>query len=393
MTADIPSAAGRLADNILHFCRLLRAAGLPVGPGRALDAARAAALAGVRRRDDLYWTLHASLVARRDCKPVFDRAFDAFWGLPESADAQDATAAPLTADRVERAAAGQRRVDEAMRLRGPEEPPENRLVADATATASAREALRKRDFEPMRAAEFAEAQEAARALARRIAPMSTRRFRVDRRGARLDPRATMRASARRGGTPVPPLRRRCRVAAPPLVLLCDISGSMGRYSRVLLHFAHALAAGDGARVHAFVFGTRLTDITRRLRGRDPDAALDAVVGAVDDWSGGTRIGAALETFNRCWSRRVLGRGARVLLVSDGLDREAGAGLAAAADRLRRSCRRLVWLNPLLRYEAFEPKAAGVRALLPRVDLHLPAHDLHSLDALARSLGDRRGALL
>ena len=393
MTADAPAATGRLADNILHFCRLLRAAGLPVGPGRVLDAARAVALGGVRRRDDFYWTLHASLVARRDSKPVFDRAFDAFWGLPEGADAQDAAAAPPSIDKVERAAAGQRRIDEAMRPRGPEEPPENRLVADATATASAREVLRKRDFERMSAAEFARAQEAARALARRIAPAPTRRFRVDRRGVRLDPRATMRAGARRGGTPVPPLRRRRRVAPPPLVLLCDISGSMGRYSRVLLHFAHALAAADGARVHAFVFGTRLTDITRRLRGRDPDAALDAVVGAVEDWSGGTRIGAALETFNRRWSRRVLGHGARVLLVSDGLDREAGTGLAAAADRLRRSCRRLVWLNPLLRYEAFEPKAAGVRALLPRVDSHLPVHDLHSLDALARSLGDGRGALL
>ena len=391
MTAASRAVTGRLADNVLHFCRLLREAGLPVGPGRVVDAARAAALAGIRRRDDLYWTLYASLVARRDHKPVFDRAFDAFWGLPEAVDAEDTS--PLSTDKAERAAVGQRRIDEAMRPRRPEDAPESRPAADATATASAREALRKRDFERMSSAEFAQAQEAARTLARRIAPVPTRRFRPDRRGERVDPRATLRASARRGGAPMPPLRRRRRHAPPPLVLLCDISGSMGRYSRILLYFAHALAARDGARVHAFVFGTRLTDVTRHLRGRDPDAALDAVVEAVDDWSGGTRIGAALEAFNRHWSRRVLGGGALALLVSDGLDREAGAGLAAAADRLRRSCRRLVWLNPLLRYREFEPKAAGVRALLPCVDSHRPVHDLDSLEALARSLGGDRGALL
>lgn len=384
------AGAGRFADNVVHFCRVLRAAGLPVGPGRTLDAARAVACAGLRRRDDVYWALHASLVSRRDEQPVFDRAFHAFWNLPDpEIDALAPAARPLA-----RAAPGARRVDEAMRASSARDdtPPESETVFDAALTASAREVLRKRDFERMSRAEFALARAAARALARRVAPVPTRRFRADPRGARIDPRRTLRAALRGGGASIPLARRRRAVRPPPLVLLCDISGSMGRYSRILLHFAHALGA-ERERVHAFVFGTRLTNATRHLRRRDPDAALDAVVEAVEDWSGGTRIGAALDSFNRDWARRVLGQGALVLLVSDGLDRGPGADLGAAARRLRRSCRRLVWLNPLLRYEAFEPKAAGVRALLPHVDSHRPVHDLDSLEALAAALGGARGALL
>ena len=382
----------RFADNLMRFCRVLRAAGLPVGPGRTLDAARAAAHVGVRRRDDFYWALHATLVGRRESEAVFDEAFHAFWTMPDLPEALDmAAAAPESA--APRPAPAARRVGEALRAPGRDDPPaEREIVFDSALTASAREVLRKRDFERMSAAEFALAREAAGALARRIAPLPTRRFRPDRRGESIDPRRTLRAQLRSGGALAPPARRRRARRPPPLVLLCDISGSMGRYSRVLLHFAHALA-GRRERVHAFVFGTRLTAVTRHLRHRDPDAALDAVVEAVDDWSGGTRIGAALESFNRRWSRRVLGQGAVALLVTDGLDRDAGAGLAAAADRLRRSCRRLIWLNPLLRYEAFEPRAAGVRVLLPRVDSHLPTHDLDSVAALAEALGGARGGLL
>ena len=382
--------AARLADNVLRFCRALRAAGLPIGPGRGLDAARAAARVGVRRRDDFYWTLHASLVGRAEESPMFDLAFRAFWSPPGAPDPPEG-AAPAADGAPSDPEPGARRIAEALRLSAGEAPTDG-AIRDAASSASPRETLRKRDFDRMSAAEFALAQAAARALARRLAPLPTRRLRTDPRGARVDPRGALRAAARTGA-PLPLPRRRRRRAPPPLVLLCDISGSMGRYSRVLLHFAHALARDDGVRVRAFVFGTRLTDVSRHLRGRDPDAALDAVATAVDDWSGGTRIGAALAAFNRGRPRGAAGRGAVVLLVTDGLDREAADGIAVEADRLRRSCRRLVWLNPLLRYAGFEPRAAGVRALLPHVDSHRPVHDLDSLAALADALAGERGALL
>ena len=387
-------SAPHLADNIVHFCRTLRAAGLPVGPGRTLDAVRAVSCAGLRRRDDFYWTLHASLVSRAEQKPVFDQAFHAFWGMADLLDRLDGVIAWRQDPAEEPLTPGARRVNEAMRAAAGDDGAAGReeAVFDAVMTASAREVLQKRDFERMSAEELAFAKEAMRRIARRIAPVPTRRFRPCRRGERMDARRTFRVALRGGGALAPPVRRRRTREPPPIVVLCDISGSMGRYSRVLLHFVHALA-NDRSRVHAFVFGTRLTNVTRHVRRRDVDAAVDAVVGAVDDWSGGTRIGAALHAFNRDWSRRVLGQGALVLLISDGLDRDAGDGVAREMERLGKSCRRLVWLNPLLRYDAFEPKAAGVRAMLPYVDSHRPVHDLDSLASLADAIGGRGDALL
>jgi hypothetical protein len=217
-----------------------------------------------------------------------------------------------------------------------------------------------------------------------IPPVRVRRLRPDPRGPRIDLRGTLRASLR-GSADVIPLRRRAqRHEHPPLVVLCDISGSMSRYSRMFLHFLHAIT-NDRDRVHTFLFGTRLTNITRHLRHRDVDVSLSQVARAVADWSGGTRIGAALTEFNLRWSRRVLGHNAMVLLISDGLDRDAGAGLSEAIERLHKSCRRLIWLNPLLRYEGFEPVATGVRAMLPHVDAFLPAHSVESLTDLGRAL--------
>jgi uncharacterized protein len=211
----------------------------------------------------------------------------------------------------------------------------------------------------------------------------TRRFRPDPNGARADMRATLRASLRAGGLLA--LRRKSRgERQPPLVILCDISGSMQRYSRLFLHFMHAVT-NDRDRVYTFLFGTRLTNVTRFLRYKDVDVALDKVTEAVEDWSGGTRIGRCLAYFNRVWSRRVLGQGAIVLFISDGLDRDAADGLEKEIDRLHKSCRRLIWLNPLLRYEAFEPKSLGMRAILPHVDEFRPVHNLESLDDLAVQL--------
>jgi hypothetical protein len=220
-----------------------------------------------------------------------------------------------------------------------------------------------------------------------LRPVRTRRFTPDPHGARIDLARTLRESRRTFGD-LAPLRFRSRLLLPPpLVVLCDISGSMGRYSEMLLHFLHALL-GARSRVHAFLFATRLTNVTRILRRRDVDEALARCGQEVMDWSGGTRLRASLREFNRDWSRRVLGHGAVVLLVTDGLDRDEEPGLAAEADRLHRSCRKLVWLNPLLRWEGFQPRAQGVRALLPNVDEHRPVHNLESLEALGRALEGR-----
>jgi hypothetical protein len=213
----------------------------------------------------------------------------------------------------------------------------------------------------------------------------TRRFRPEPRGRRVDLRRTLRQSLRGGGAMIDLARKRRVRRHPPLVILCDISGSMERYSRMLLHFMHAVT-NDRDRVHCFVFGTRLTNITRQLRQRDVDMALAKVGERVQDWSGGTRIGHCLHAFNRVWSRRVLAQGAVVLLITDGLDRDAGAGLEREIERLHKSCRRLIWLNPLLRYEGYAPIATGSRAIIKHVDDFRPVHNLESLAQLTEALG-------
>jgi uncharacterized protein len=376
----------RLAENVVHFTRLLRGAGLRVGPASALDALAAASAVDVLDRDQFYWALHAVLVRRPEDFDLFDQAFRLFWRDPMGADA--ALSLLLSQARVPRRPAISRRVAEAWRPPSPGGPaaPE-RVEVDAALTSSAEEVLRRRDFEQMSAAELARAKRIAAGMAVALRPVRTRRYAPDPHGARIDLARTARDSRKTFGD-LAPLRFRSRVLLPPpLVVLCDISGSMGRYSEVLLQFLHALVSAR-ARVHVFLFATRLTNVTRLLRRRDADEALARCGREVVDWAGGTRLGACLSEFNRAWSRRVLGHGAVVLLVTDGLDREPGPDLAAAADRLHRSCRRLVWLNPLLRWEGFEPRAQGVRALLPHVDEHRPVHNLDSLEALGRALGER-----
>lgn len=375
---------GALAANVVRFARLLRATGLAVAPGRAREAAGAVAEVGVAAREDFYWALHAVLVSRPEERPVFDEAFRLFWRAPSDTLAAPPVPGMRIPAEARRAAA--RRVAEALARERPGGPPapRGRDVEGALRAWSPHEVLRTRDFEQMSAAELREAERAIDALRLPVRELRTRRLAPDARGDRVDPRATLRASLRTGPSAIP-LRWRSPRSRPPLVVaLVDVSGSMSRYARPVLRFLHALARRRP--VHAFTFGTRLTDVTRRLRHRDPDAALAAVGRAVQDWDGGTRIGEALREFNLRWARRLLGQGALVLLVSDGLDREGARGLAEEAARLRRSCRRLVWLNPLLRFDGFEPLAAGVRALLPNVDELRPVHDLESLSALAGALG-------
>ena len=371
-----------LAPNLLAFGRVLRRAGLPVGPAETLGALAALAHVPLSDRDAFRAALRATMVHRRDHFEVFDAAFDLFWRNPETPvrpsgpDDAPPEAAPPAA----------RRAAEAMRGATPPgtPPAEPDERPDAVLTASASERLQSLDFEAMSAEELAEAKREIRRLVLPIAERPTRRFRPDSHGPRADLRATIRTSMRLGGEIASMARRRRITRPPPLVLLCDVSGSMARYAQILLHFLHAVA-NDRARVHSFVFGTRLTNITRALRNRDPEVAFQAVSHMLPDWSGGTRIGEALDGFNRLWARRVLGQGAVVLLITDGLDRDGAAGLSEAAERLSHSCRRLIWLNPLLRYAAFQPRAAGIRALLPHVHEHRQVHNLNSLRALVATL--------
>ncbi|ANK83400.1 MAG: VWA domain-containing protein [Rhizobiales bacterium NRL2] len=376
----------------MYFARALRAAGLPVGPGQMLDAIRAVETAGLRRRDDFYWTLHAIFVKRRDQKELFDQAFQIFWRNPELLEKMMSLLMPVVHPDIEETPAekkkAMRRVAEAL-ARAQEDQPvgeKKELEVDMSLTVSDEERLQAKDFEDMTAEELERARKAIQRMRLPLADIKTRRFAPKAHGRRVDMRRSFRSTLKSGGDIVK-LEHRARVRRhPPLVILCDISGSMERYSRMMLHFMHAVT-NDRDRVHSFVFGTRLTNISRHLRHRDIDLALERIGDQVRDWSGGTRIGATLAEFNQYWSRRVLGQGAVVLLITDGLDRDAGEGLEKEMERLHKSCRRLIWLNPLLRYDGFKPRARGIRAILPHVDEFLPVHNLQSLGDLTAALSD------
>jgi len=372
-----------LAENVMHFARVLRGAGIPVGPDRVIDALRALALTGIENRDDFYWTLASVFLDRREQFDLFDQAFAAFWRDPRLLERLMALKLPTAEDPQARKPSS--RIADPLAIPARAGPAaEREREEDARFAFSARERLRKADFDTMTTQELAQARTLIASLRLPIPEARTRRLHPDPRGARIDLRATLRASVR-GGTDLLPLRR-CAVQRrhPPLVILCDISGSMSRYARMLLHFVHAIT-NDRDRVHTFLFGTRLTNVTRQLRHRDVDVALAGIAQAVEDWSGGTRISSALHEFNLRWSRRVLGQNAAVLLITDGLDRDEHGGLGEETARLRRACRRLLWLNPLLRFEGFEPRAAGMRAMLPHVDALLPAHNVDSLAGLTQAL--------
>jgi uncharacterized protein with von Willebrand factor type A (vWA) domain len=391
----LPSRAGpggALAANLLAFGRLLRRAGVPVGPGEILLGAAALQQVNIGSRAEVHAALRATLVHRHEHFLLFDHAFSMFWRDPDAAAHATAMALLDGFKEQPKPAPAARRMAEAMQgerpnpPRPPEDKPEDRI--DMTFTVSERERLQTMDFEAMSAAEIAAAKQEIRKLVLPLDARPTRRFRPDPRGPSTDLRATLRGSLRTGGEIFDIARRRRVVRPPPLVALCDISGSMARYAQILVHFLHAVA-NDRERVHTFLFGTRLTNVTRALRARDPEVAFEMVAHAVPDWSGGTRIGESLDLFNRLWARRVLGQGAVVLLITDGLDREGARGLAEATDRLRKSCRRLIWLNPLLRYAGFQPKSQGIRAMLPHVDEFRPVHNLASLRDLVSVLSDPR----
>lgn len=373
------SGGDRLAASLVEFCRALRAAGIPLGTAEVLDALRSVRQTGLARRDDVRIALRSSLVRSPEQFAAFDRAFGLWFGHPDRRLELDVVAAasgdndtlppvPAAAITASAATAG---CDVSPRVaRGGDYSPVERLA--------------DKDFDAMTAAELEEAAKLLTARLEALPEIASRRYRPDLRGDDVDLRRSLQRMAQHNAELLRLLRRRRRNRPPPLVLICDISGSMSRYSRMFLHLAHVLGRRTQP-THCFVFGTRLSNVTRRLVGRDADAALAQVAADVADWDGGTRIAASLRHFNRDWGRRVLGQNASVLLMTDGLERDAQSDLEYQAARLHRSCRRLIWLNPMLRYEHFEPKAFGMRAILPHVDRLLAAHNVSSLARIASAL--------
>jgi hypothetical protein len=392
VTTSARATDGRLADNIVHFARVLRAAGLPVGPAKVIAAFEAVQAVGVEHREDFRAALESVFIERHEQHVLFDQAFELYWRNPRLLERMMQLLLPKVYTKMSRADAEAplpARLAEALAApRDAErESDEQEASMDAAFTFSPREVLQGRDFETMSTAELSEVRSMISRLRLPLPERPVRRTVAARRGSKVDLRASLRAMASGGGAVLPLAWRKRRRRRPPLVVLCDISGSMDRYSRMLLFFLHAIT-NDRDRVHTLLFGTRLTNITRHLRRRDVDVAVARVASAVSDWAGGTRIGACLAEFNRRWSRRLLGQGAIVLLISDGLDSDVGDGLSLEMERLAKSCRRLIWLNPLLRYDKFEARPAGIRAMLPYVDEFLPVHNLESLKQLAASFAER-----
>jgi uncharacterized protein with von Willebrand factor type A (vWA) domain len=387
MTIDhLSLPAGQTVDNLVGFARALRAAGIPLGPGAVIDAMNALQLVDIGNRTDVFATLEAIFVKRHEHTLIFAQAFDLFFRAADEWK-QMLDSVPLPDQAGKKPQAASRRVQDAFSPAQMTEMPQAR-PEEIQLSVSDKEVLQKKDFAQMTAAEIAEVTRAIASMRLPQAVLRTRRYRPDSRGQRLDMRRTLRGSLRTGGDIID-IRKLGRIEKPaPIVALLDISGSMSEYTRLFLHFLHAIIDAR-KRVSVFLFGTRLTNVTRSLRARDPDEALARCSSAVEDWAGGTRIASSLHAFNKLWGRRVLGQGAIVLLISDGLEREADARLAFEMDRLHRSCRRLIWLNPLLRYGGFEPKAQGIKMMLPHVDDFRPVHNLKSIEGLVEALSSSR----
>ncbi len=389
---------GKLVHNITRFARALRAAGVPVGAGRLIGAIHAVQATGFSDQRDFYWCLHACFVSKPEQRATFHQVFRLFWRDPRYLEHMMAMMLPAVRGVQEERAAksAEKRAAEALLDGVARDVPdvgdegESEIEIDASLTMSAEERLRSLDFEQMSVAEMAEAKRMLARLTLPVKPLQSRRTQADARGRVLDWRRTMRDAMRQGGEVQALAVKKRRVRWPNLVVICDISGSMSQYSRAVLHFLHAVANQKGAgwsKVYGFTFGTRLTNITRHLATRDVDAALSAAGAEAQDWEGGTRIGACLHSFNRDWSRRVLGQGAVVLLITDGLDRDDAGVLGREMQRLHLSSRRLIWLNPLLRWDGFAPKARGIAAMLPHVDSFRAGHNIASLEALAQAISN------
>jgi uncharacterized protein with von Willebrand factor type A (vWA) domain len=374
---------GQMADNVVGFARALRAAGLPVGPGSVIDAMKALQVIEIGNRGDVYTTLESIFVKRHEHALIFRQAFELFFRAAEEWKHM-LDSVPLPEHAKKKPPPASRRVQEAMAQPAMREEMPQAQEQELRLSVSDKEILQKKDFAQMSAAEIAQVLRAIDRMRLPQAELVTRRHQPDPRGLRLDMRRTIRRSLRTSGEIID-IRRLGRIEKPaPIVALLDISGSMSEYTRLFLHFLHAITDAR-KRVSVFLFGTRLTNVTRALRAKDPDEALASCSQTVEDWAGGTRIATSLHSFNKLWARRVLGQGAIVLLISDGLEREADDRLAFEMDRLHRSCRRLIWLNPLLRFGGFEAKAQGIKMMLPHVDEFRPVHNLTSIEGLVEAL--------
>lgn len=388
-----------LLRNLLLFGRLLRSMGVKVTSGGLIELVHSIGWIDIRRKEDFRNAARCILVKRRDDLALFDQAFELFWRAWVAAS-DEAPVDNLLADlnRLQngpgqmaktppsdaREGVGRRRIKQELTMDAPdgEEEGDESIMA----LYSRGEALRQKDFAAFTPDELSDAKRFLAHMHWHVTRRRSLRSGPARRGRRLDVRRSVRGSLRHGGEMLTLARRGPKLKRRPIVVLCDISGSMDRYSRLLLHFLHSVERSR-ERVEVFVFSTSLTRITRELRNRDADAAVGAAANSVHDWSGGTRIGEAIETFNRQWARRVMGQGAIVMVISDGWDRGDPALLSREMERLQRQSYRLLWLNPLLGSEGYQPLTQGIRAVLPFVDDFLPIHNLASLEALALVLND------
>lgn len=383
--------SGHLLHNILLFGRVLRGLGLDVNPGRMMDLVSALDYIEIGNKADFFYAARTLLVHEREDLELFDEAFDLFWRRPTGSW------------EVQWQGLTRRRRSKTPLVTHPplkNEPPstedsdssskELMTVIEVTQTYSNREILRHKDFAEMTIEEAEAVKQLMSHLSWKISERRTRRRRPGK-GEMLDLRRTLRRSMRASGEVFDWAYREPKLKPRPLVIIADISGSMERYTRVLLHFIFGMKSALTRPVEAFVFSTRLTRITRPLQIRDLDLALKNVGQLVDDWAGGTRIGESLKTFNFEWGRRVLGHGAVVLIISDGWDRGDTELLSREMARLRRNCYRLIWLNPLLGAPDYEPLTRGIQAALPYIDNFLPVHNIVSLEDLANRLAnlDRR----
>ena len=384
----------KLSDNVLYFARVLRSAGIPIGSGRILEAIKAINKIGLADKSIFYWALHSVFVHKNEHREIFDQAFKLFWKNPRLLEKMMQMALPrLNTGTPETSDSDiNRRVQEAFNTDNISEDnyvdasAEDELEFDAVMTYSESELLQGMDFEQMSSAEINKAKQVIAQMNLSIPQVKSRRFKSSSLRRKIDLRQSLKGANKFCGEYIPLRYKSRKDKNPPIIAICDVSGSMSRYSRMLLHFMHVLTSLRND-VHTFLFGTRLTNVTRFLRFKDVDEALAATSSAVEDWSGGTRIGDCLKEFNFNWARRVLGPGAIVLFITDGLDRGGGIGLSKQIKLIQKSSKRLIWLNPLLRYEEFAPKPTGVKAILPYVDEFRPIHSLESMDQLVNALSE------
>jgi len=390
---DKRGAKGHLLDNLVVFGRLLRALGFDVSPGRIMEVTRALDVINLGNREEFYFAARASLVSGKEDLPLFDAAFEAFWRVHSRGPTRQMGI--LTGRQPPRA--HPQLVPPSLNPPEPDDGSQQGQVDDqplieVTMTYSARATLRQKDFSELTSDEMEEVKSLIASFVWQLGERRTRRFRPGG-DAKFDLRRTVRRNLRYGGEIMQWAYREPAYKPRPLVLIADISGSMDRYTRLLLRFCYGMSRSLKQPVEAFVFSTQLTRITWQLRRRDVDLALEEIGQRVSDWSGGTRIGEALKAFNYGWGQRVLGRGAVVILISDGWDRGDIDLLRREMARLKRTCYRLIWLNPLLGGQSYEPTARGMEAALPHIDDFLPVHNLASLEGLAAhlaSLSDRAG---